>query len=151
VGGCRLGDRAVVEDQPGFAGALLDLGHVAGIFEDGDGAAEGRPAGLALERGAVGIDDAGLEAFEDAFAGFDGLGGDGLEEADERLVVKFREEGFGAGCEEVAVAGPTGAAALGLVVDEALRFEGLEVLASGADGEKAVGRDLFGGGGVRGA
>jgi len=46
------------------------------------------------------------------------------------------------------VAGPTGAAALGLVVDEALRFEGLEVLASGADGEEAVGRDLFGGGGV---
>jgi len=94
--GC-LGDGAVVERQPGLAGPVVNLGHVACPFEDGNCTAERSAAGFALEGRAVGIDDAGLEAFEDAFAGLDGLGGDGVEEVGERLMVQPGEEGIATG------------------------------------------------------
>ncbi|WBL35260.1 hypothetical protein O0235_10730 [Tepidiforma flava] len=85
------------------------------------------------------------EAAQEALADVGGFLFDGFEEGIERFVVEPGEEGLARRGEEVAVAGPAGAAAQGFVGDDALRLERLEMLAGGADGEEAVGGDLFGG------
>lgn len=92
------------------------------------------------------LDGAGGDALDEALAEGRVFFADGEEEGLEGLVVGAGEEGFAAGGEGEAVTGPAGSASFGLVGEEPLGFERLEVLAGGALGEEGTGGDFLHGG-----
>lgn len=141
-------DGAMVEDEGGAGGGFGELRDVAGFFEDGYDGAQRRLAGFALEGRAVVLDGAGGDALDEALAEGRVFFADGEEEGLEGFVVGAGEEGFTAGGEGEAMAGPAGPAPFGRVGEEPLGFERLEVLAGGALGEEGTGGDFFYGGGT---